>query len=53
MKIKEKGRWKAKNRFKRIIANVLDFIVLALIYDEEEYQKLMNKVDMSKENINE
>ncbi len=53
VKIKGKGRWKAKNRFKRIIANMLNFLVLALIYDEEKYQKLMNKVDIFKEKINE
>jgi len=53
VKIKGKGRRKAKIRFKRIITNVLNFIVLALIYDEEEYQKLMNKVDMLREKISE
>jgi len=53
VKIKGKGRWRVKNRFKRIIANMLNFIVLALIYDEEKYQKLMNKVDMLREDINE
>lgn len=50
---KEKRKWKSKNRFKRIMSNVLDFIAVALIYDEEEYQKLMNKVDMLREDINE
>jgi len=53
VKIKEKGRWKAKNRFKRIIANALNFIALAFIYDEEKYQKLMNNVDMLREKISE
>lgn len=43
-RIKQREKY-YKNKAKNCLADVLDFITVAFIYEEETYNKFMNKVD--------
>lgn len=49
----QKEKRRTVNKIKKFISNILEFITIAFVYEEEAYNRWMNKVDRLRREDNE